>query len=95
MSILRARIVSQHNLKPMGNLHPHGTGATPMTMPIAKVSYGRGSVLLPGNELAYAAQTGTVAYEEMHVIWSADNGAPYAASAHGGPWAQVVPAGHP
>lgn len=80
MSILHRRIMTQHYLKPMGSLHPHGTGATPMTMPLAQVSYSAGGA--------------GVSYEDMHVIWAADNGAPYAAAAQA-PWGQVVPAGHP
>jgi hypothetical protein len=79
MSILRNRIICEHYLAPMGSTHPHGTGQTPMTMPLAKVSYAAGGA--------------GVSYEDMHVIWSAD-GAPYAATADAS-WGQVVPAGHP
>jgi hypothetical protein len=79
MSILHRRIMSQHYLKPMGSTHPHGTGATPMTMPLAQVTYRAGGA--------------GVSYEDMHVIWSAD-GAPYAALATA-PWGGVVPAGQP
>jgi hypothetical protein len=79
MSILRSRIITQHNLAPMGSLHPHGTGQTPMTMPLAQVTYTAGGA--------------GVSYEDMHVIWSAD-GAPYAGVAQA-PWGTVAPAGHP
>jgi len=79
MSILHNRIISQHNLVPMGDLHPHGTGDTPMVMPLAQVTYQAGGL--------------GVSYEDMHVIWGAD-GAPYAAK-DSGSWAPVVGAGHP
>jgi hypothetical protein len=79
MSILRNRIVSQHNLKPMGSVHPATTPATPMTMPLAKVTYQAGGA--------------GVSYEDMHPVWAAD-GAPFAHQADA-TWGRVVPAGHP
>ena len=41
MSVLRDRIVNQdfHDWG-MGDMHPHGTGATAMVMPLAVVEYG-------------------------------------------------------
>jgi hypothetical protein len=55
MSILRNRIVGQSNLQ-AGPVHPHGTAATPMVMPLAAVTY-------DGH---------TVSYQDLHPLWASD-----------------------
>lgn len=56
MSVLRDRIASQGQTADAG-YHPHGTGATPMVMPLAHVDYRADSA---------------VYYEELQPLVSAD-----------------------
>lgn len=42
MSTLHRRIVTGND---MGDYHPHGTGATPMVMPLAHITYERDRLL--------------------------------------------------
>lgn len=58
MSVLRDRITAQDfNDWGMGDLHPHGTGATPMIMPLAAVEY---------------SPDGRVLYQTLHPLTTAD-----------------------
>jgi len=78
------KITSQHQAQrdATAAYHPHGTGATPMVMPMAELSY----VPDPGYPW------GTASYVTLHPVWAADNGgvvAAYDSAAH----ARVIPAG--
>lgn len=77
MSVLHRRLTTGNTTTP---LRPHGTAATPMVMPLAKVDYDG---------------TGTLTYDDLHPLATGDvNGAPMAATTPG-TWGRVVPAGRP
>ena len=61
---LKRRIANagQVSSQAMAANHPYGTAATPMTMPLASVTY----VPVPGYPW------GTAVYQELHPVWTAD-----------------------
>lgn len=85
MSVLRNRIVAHGGQGAMaaGTAHPYGTGATPMTMPLAHIEYGSDEVAL---------------YGTLHPLITADGAvipAHSQAYAHRPEPAPVAPAGRP
>jgi hypothetical protein len=79
VSVLRERIVADAAPGPEYT-HPYGTSATPMVMPLARVTYG-----------PIASQ-----YEDMHPLPASGdvNAVPMAVVAPG-PFGKVVPSGRP
>ena len=76
MSVLQSRLISGNQTV---SAKPYGTAATPMVMPMAKVTY-------DGDTLSYA---------ELVPLWTGDvNSAPVAAETPGA-WGRVVPSGRP
>jgi hypothetical protein len=76
MSVLRSRIMAPGV---MGDYHPYGTSATPMTMPLAAVEY----------------DGANLSYQDLAPLDTGDvNAAPVAATAPG-TWGQVAAAGSP
>lgn len=77
MSVLASRLRTGGSMAP--TVHPYGTGATPMVMPLARVEYN--------------SVNGTLSYQDMEPLNTGDvNAAPLAATAPGR-WGQVVAAG--
>jgi hypothetical protein len=83
MSGRMQRITAQpnHTNQAMGDYHPWGTSSTPAENPVFTVTYH------PGQRYPW----GSVAYEDMPMVWNTD-GAPVPASS-GGSWGNVVAAG--
>lgn len=77
MSVLRDRIIGQGSSGPA--YHPHGTPATPMTMPLARV-------IINGTD---------VGLDELHPIVAGDSQAGIIPATAPGRWGQVVAAGRP
>jgi hypothetical protein len=80
----RIAAVAENAPRAMGAYHPAGTAATPMTMPTSRTTY----TPAPGYPW------GTLGYEDLHPVWSAD-GAAYVPAADNGSWGQARAAGRP
>lgn len=80
MSQLHQRILGQGQVADAG-YHPHGTGATPMVMPLAAVT------------ASPAPAASDVYFEELQPVIAADGAVIPART--GGSMADVIPAGRP
>jgi hypothetical protein len=70
----------------MAGYHPAVTGATPMTMPMAQITY-RHVASYPWGS------AGTAAYQEMQPLWTPDGGVICGVPA--GSWGNTYAAGRP